>query len=985
MTAEELEAAIRAGNLNHCIRLIEAGSEPERRAAAPVAHQWLTAAWDRHLDRTSISAIELPSDANLVARIAKTASVAVAGTATFSELKSLGWRVWHLEEPAWRILAARRVDWLQGWAEWVLGENSRSWIYVRRLVRDGLITKPDKDSYTTAMLGYCWRNSPLELLSLDPELLEDEIWRLFRVEGGGEDSLAARDKYSTEDQSWRYTLLTLCGEGKLSRERLLDESLGALERDFAQFRAGWFSQFHEALSPTVPERAARVDQYLALLASRVPPTVSFALKALSLLDKEGIVPGAALVGQIAPALAAREKGTVKSALRLLDRAARREPTLAAGVAVVACEALLHEAPDVQEAGFTLVQRYGRPEDPELRHLVSARREDLAASQRAAVDAWLGVERSPARPEAPTLDPTLADLEARAQALPAALAELAGVSPALEAARTGSLDLPPLSLTDPRIPRLAAEAALTPITRLDELIDRFAALLESPESPDEIERVLDGVSRLCGERPDDFERRTGPLWQRATKLAQRGRGVPWTGYLPHDLPELAIAWLTGKVASPVLKANKDLTYFLGERMRELAERAAARQPAPLLGTPTHAGGWIDPQVLVERLKGWPASVPYPRFEAIQALLRIAPQGRMEALSACAGLQGELAEALRYALGAEGVTIGNDAALWIAASRARDPHADDPSLEARHPNRGPDTAPVARPELQVERRFYQDGGKEQVYFYAKLAVEPPVPSSVKPDTPTALLYVDTEIEINTLRWLATLWPGGREAWLTKGAWMIGENLDWWEAHRENRVYLEALLDPDTNLQGMGRILLALGLAAKDAGESGLATDALITAVLDGRISGSTLGETLAYLLSLGVDPSPNPEKPGGFINASRWAKTLANVARTSTLHAAVIHQALQRALGGVPSLRPADLAALLELLHELSVSLGAAINDPTTRSYLTGVKSGGRSGKLAQALLALTAKNPPAGADHAASAALAARVERAERWSRSSASS
>ncbi|MDP6549589.1 MAG: hypothetical protein QF659_05915, partial [Dehalococcoidia bacterium] len=50
-------------------------------------------------------------------------------------------------------------------------------------------------------------------------------------------------------------------------------NLDALARDFAQHKAGWYSGFHETLAPTIDERAALQGRYLALLGSRIPPTV----------------------------------------------------------------------------------------------------------------------------------------------------------------------------------------------------------------------------------------------------------------------------------------------------------------------------------------------------------------------------------------------------------------------------------------------------------------------------------------------------------------------------------------------------------------------------------------------------------------------------------------------------------------------------------------------------------------------------------------
>ena len=100
------------------------------------------------------------------------------------------------------------------------------------------------------------RTGVIALLRRNPDLLVDDVWRLFEVEGG-ENSLAAYDKYFREENTWRAALVELGEDGSLDRERLLDASLDALQRGFAQFRAQWFSAFHEALRPTPAEHAVR--------------------------------------------------------------------------------------------------------------------------------------------------------------------------------------------------------------------------------------------------------------------------------------------------------------------------------------------------------------------------------------------------------------------------------------------------------------------------------------------------------------------------------------------------------------------------------------------------------------------------------------------------------------------------------------------------------------------------------------------------------
>jgi hypothetical protein len=959
MSPEELEGALRAGDADRCLSLLAGAAEPERRTAAALAARWYRAVIDGHTGQESAEGIELPERGPALERVCDAASVCLMGTAVLSELKKLGWRTWHLRDRGYEALAARAPEWLAEWADWFLEQYGRGFPYVRSMVRAGLLPRPECDAYIVAMLGHVWPESALDLLRRDPELLEHEVWRLFEVEGGGEDSLAARDKYTAAERSWSTALVTLAGEGALDRDRLLNASLDALERDFAQFRASWFSRFHEALSPTLDERAARVERYLALVGSSIPPTVSFALKALEALDRADRLPADAAVAALPPALFAREKGTVRQALRLMERAARRDPALASRVAMAAAGALVHEAPEVQEALLKSVEALGDPADPDLGEALRARLEDVAAANRERLTGLLGAA-PPAAPAAPA--PALFEqLLASAGRVPPDLARLAGVDAAAEAVRNGA-EAPALRLEELAFPRLDPDAWIPPVRELDELLDLCAAAIENEGPPDDIERVLDGVSRLCDARPPDFERRSAPLLKRARKLAADGC---FSGMGPRsDLSGLAVAWLAGAVARPE-RSPARLAVFLSRRVLEVARRAAAGRSAPLLAAPTHSGGWLDPREFVERLS---ATAGEPdRLDLIQALLRLAPDHRHEALTKAAGLTGETGAAVRHALGAEGVRVGPTAPLWAAAARARSPLEDDPAVHAAHPKLGPNGGRAVRPRLTWSRRQTN----QYVHWDEALDLGMPRPNPPSVELPALLhLYHHDwgETESPAVRaWAATVWPAGRESWLAAGALELCRNLDWWEARWGNRAYLEPLLHPDTPLGPMARLALGLGLAAKDAGESTLATDAFIAAVRDGRLDSDILAGILMFLIK------PGPVKP------PRLAKTLADGARASELHAMVVREGLLRALAAKPEIRPADLGPLLELLRELCVRTGEAVTEPGAREYLQSVAGTGKAASLAKALLKLD--GPGEDRRAAAAHALAGRLERAERWARS----
>ena len=81
--------------------------------------------------------------------------------------------------------------------------------------------------------------------------------------------------------------------------------------------------------------------------------------------------------------------------------------------------------------------------------------------------------------------------------------------------------------------------------------------------------------------------------------------------------VAAAWLTGT------PATSGSGTAIG-RIIAACARAARGAAAPLLALPTHAGGWIAPGVLVERVRA--VGETADEVELAQALLRLAPEGR-----------------------------------------------------------------------------------------------------------------------------------------------------------------------------------------------------------------------------------------------------------------------------------------------------------------------------------------------------------------------
>src|SRR5262249_3843641 len=292
---------------------------------------------------------------------ARHTAIALVATASLAELQRT--RSWGLSASVYAALAQRRPSWLPEAIEVGLDQVTSCFAVgavahgINRLVADGVPVAQHPHYAIGIAYGYFLGSTPLmDRVRQDLARIEDAIWRQFEVEGGGEISLAHFDKYLAKKSggTWADVLIALAGEGHLDRQRLLDASLDALSRGFAQFRASWFSRFHGRLAPTIEERAARAGRYLDLLASPLGPTVALAMAALKALQRAGRLDVAAILTRVEPALFTKSAATAKGALALLEHAARSAPARRSEVARLAAIGLEHSSSEVQASALTLV-------------------------------------------------------------------------------------------------------------------------------------------------------------------------------------------------------------------------------------------------------------------------------------------------------------------------------------------------------------------------------------------------------------------------------------------------------------------------------------------------------------------------------------------------------------------------------------------------------------------------------------------------------
>jgi hypothetical protein len=453
-TPAALEALIRKGrDPDRFIAFFAGMAEKDRRALAPVAIKAVRDLTEDG-DLWRMNPALLDEDWGWPRAVP-----ALLATATLSELKRLGNRG---IPSAWRpgadacitILLDRRPDWLDRWCEWLIHRSALHWPIVRRLVREGPCAAPESPNYVLGMIAglLVWtppEHTILDALLADRELLDDMVWRLFETEGTAEMRLSQFMGPFDDKRGWAHALRQLSALGELDRARLLDASLEALARDLDPEQTGWFAHFHNYMEPTPDERAARIDSYLARVASPVSTAAGMAIRSLKALHKAGKLDTGLFLEQIEPALYTTTKGNAKPILQMLADIAKRDEDACRQAVLLAASLLEHPDTEIQETVLKFLERSGDPGDGALREAVEQRLSIMAPSMRNRAAAWIGAEDLSESLRPATDDGEIDDLLAQAEELPADLATWFGVDAALEELRSPRGTVPAIDRYPPK--------------------------------------------------------------------------------------------------------------------------------------------------------------------------------------------------------------------------------------------------------------------------------------------------------------------------------------------------------------------------------------------------------------------------------------------------------------------------------------------------------------------------------------------------------
>jgi hypothetical protein len=1050
-TESQLDELIITGDKEKCLAFFADMSEAQRKALSARAMLWARtlngylyrsnpqyALFDKTVEEdTTLYKKMLEDGFPFPEQLKETSSeaiqIAVLATNNLSELKKAGQLGLPAPTLALSILINRKPSWLDKWCQYALKEAAAThWLTIYQLEKAGLCQIEHSSSYWTAMVctlanqeKFCEnllaKNEELrEMISdiltdsdtirmlCEPEIVAQEI---FRKQWNSTGNIwGARNTCTREgSNTWRQALVELTEKNLIDKQRIIDcsftilagvaEKEGKKTYDQPVSTAAFAIKLNEALTKNDTTKYA--PNFTSLVAATHKDVATYAINILEALPDQSLDLND-ICAALPPVFLNKSKGPAQAALALLNQLHKTYPANHLALGEVLISAFSHSSKDIHQKALKMLENNNSIEEQTLLEGLAQHIDCLTGMERTKATKLLEklksnttqnqeTDESNLAAEAPGTDNlniniNLDALKERAARIDPELKKIARIDQALEKVSIGVRLDEPVDLECLDFPRLNPNKEVKTISNVDDLIYLFSKVWSGKSNALELEQLLDGVSRLCAIGPEALSEKGEALKQKAASLTHDYSSFNHTG----PLTGLAHTWLGDAPQNGDDLYRRGYT-FLSKRCQAITQRARKRQAAPLLAMPSHEDGWIAPQILIERMEAYQSlDFPPDKIDFIQALLRLAPDQREKFLPMAQSLEGEMGQALRYALGADMPATLDTPEYWVSAFRSRYPRGTSEELKAILPNCGPDGAVAASYNFDVKPIFHFNNDRYSLIspglpnFLPVLSADPEFPrrqSAKEKNYLTREELESRETYLNRYAYFPTVllhdhansmfyanetltWLHNRESLFALYAKRMLQNIDsvgtYWQ------INFDLLFDPDISVAENGRYFLALALSSKNNDLSRLALDALIAAVSECRMSANSFGQSMANLL------------PSGVITPIRWTRSLRELAKVSTLHGHFVWQCLSRMMIEAES-TPNQQISFLEILTELQLEHHFTCSKELEES-LSSITGNGKGAKLAKNILANSQKasRPSPGDYEAALQDLESRITRAERW-------
>jgi hypothetical protein len=495
-----------------------------------------------------------------------------------------------------------------------------------------------------------------------PITIQQHIWYLFEEEsvinGIRTTHYSAPDEEKAE-KSWQGIFKKFAEDGTIERKRLLKEALQATNKNFNKSLSAWFIDLFLALKPTDEELIELQPVLFNVLNAPNGKSVTTALTLIKKISGHQQFNLAAFIDNAAVLLSSKVKSTVSAALMILEKLAKNNASFRPAICKSVTQVFMQSDDELQSRAAKIIDACRDSLDASFAAEIAVFESSMMSSARNLLQDML----QPADPETPAIHlPTSAE---RTPIPPIESFEdfIFLASEAVDNNNSYVIDLLPASFLKMRhtlkgenIAKLqpALQRALKIMTHglrsqqgwLDHMLAVF---------------IIDACIYLISKYPTQGESLRIVFENNEQRLlnnqVRKWLGIGDKTYLEGWSPHSQIG---------LYKTHK---HFLNTALKMLREGS----DCPLLSTPTHEPGWIEPVTLVERLAIYHQKQIEPDSLDWQiAVSRCSLQDTEEAATLAGKLlSGEKLNILLFLFGkhAEPQAPIMNPAVWMAASVAK----------------------------------------------------------------------------------------------------------------------------------------------------------------------------------------------------------------------------------------------------------------------------------------------------------------------------
>lgn len=790
---------------------------------------------------------------------------------TEAEIKTLRWWNFPPEEELEKILPWYCPTWLSNYINSENEFNRKSYLTLMDWTEKGYIT-PTAERIVAVLPNVIFkedkRNSKIyepERIEKYPVTLNEHIWYLFEYPSNidwADRWYLSQKEIKNNEGNWIKVFIHYTANGRLNRMKVLKECLLTANRNYNKILTGWFSALFIALKPTAGELLEMQDELFATLNCVQSKPVNTTLNLFKKLCIEERFQTNEFLPYLPILFSSEVKSIIATTLVIIENILKKKPENSQEICISLCTAFLSKDEAIQKKTAELISRYATP-GTEINEALAAFSDNLLMSVQPILTDYLekNKESADVLPDYPEITE------------PAALLREDNRIPSINSFEdfafflSQALDQPEAYYFDLLANNLIAwgnQVDEDSLILLEPVFQKAYKIISQWDTP-----AIDGL--LCymivaygNQLMKQFPAKLSKIEKIRTKAIendiQRDKNSEYYSRRLVDFEKLSI--------STCFEGFYRIAGFTLKKMK-------TRKQLPLLSTPTHSPGWIDPATFVERLYTYQQLKEEPEEMDMQlALQRCAPENISEATRlAQEKLSGEYKDLLLFLLGVNKSPKGEflHPSWWMIAGITRSPECRFPEFSSFEYNEIPEAYLFGNHSWESYMREYMAYGNynREKKDYDRYPATTPDLHWLTPDyenrenshTPLFLEYTLKKkegyqggINENNIQYLLTAFPNMPDNYYGR---IVFENIYYgcnWEVAEQTQIttaitFMQQIATP---FREMHYLFLAICLLAPDKTVRNYASQIWIDRVASETIDNERLGIALGKIERLELCP-------------------------------------------------------------------------------------------------------------------------------------